>query len=443
MLVQISSLIIDRANRQRRELANIPELAESIRINGQIQPIVITRDNKLIAGERRIEACKLLGMTEIKAIYVDAADDLQLELIELAENVDRVELAWKDRVTATARYVRLRQKQEALSNTALATELNIPERTLAYNMMIAEELERGNDYVINASDYSVARNAAERAIQRRKADELNNVQFAPAKLLALKEDRLEAALAAPVFIPDQTDAVPVALQENTLPFSFVNNAFGEWASTYTGPKFNFLHCDFPYGIKADRHAQGAIDLFPTYADDPDVYWNLLVELSSNMDKIVAPSAHMIFWFSMKYYEATRAALVKMGWTVNRFPLIWHKSDNSGILPDPNRGPRQVYETAFLCARGDRKIIAPTSNHISGPTSKTTHMSEKNLTMLEGFMKMFVDKHTFMLDPTAGSGNALVAAHRLGASHIIGVEVDPEIYANSLSHMIGLVRGPVL
>ena len=64
--ISLSSILVNRAERQRRELPNIDILADSIKRLGLIHPIVIDRDNNLVAGERRLEACRTLGWTHIK-----------------------------------------------------------------------------------------------------------------------------------------------------------------------------------------------------------------------------------------------------------------------------------------------------------------------------------------------------------------------------------------
>ena len=42
--------------------------------------------------------------------------------------------------------------------------------------------------------------------------------------------------------------------------------FTEWAPTYTGQKFAFIHCDFPYGINTDKETllmcRGATTIVP-------------------------------------------------------------------------------------------------------------------------------------------------------------------------------------
>ncbi len=71
------------------------ELAESIRIQGIIQPITVRRtDNgryQLISGERRLQASRSIGMTQIPA-YVRTADDQQMLEMALIENIQRENL---------------------------------------------------------------------------------------------------------------------------------------------------------------------------------------------------------------------------------------------------------------------------------------------------------------------------------------------------------------
>jgi ParB family transcriptional regulator, chromosome partitioning protein len=73
----------------------LAELADSIRVKGIIQPIIVTKTDEseyeLVAGERRLEAAKLAGLTEVPVIVrsVTEKDQLQLALIE---NIQRENL---------------------------------------------------------------------------------------------------------------------------------------------------------------------------------------------------------------------------------------------------------------------------------------------------------------------------------------------------------------
>jgi ParB family chromosome partitioning protein len=50
-------------NRHRRELGDIAGLAESIRTIGLLHPITVDAEGNLLAGARRLAACKQLGLT--------------------------------------------------------------------------------------------------------------------------------------------------------------------------------------------------------------------------------------------------------------------------------------------------------------------------------------------------------------------------------------------
>ena len=70
------------------------ELAESIKNDGLLQPIVVTEDIDgyiLIAGERRFRASKLAKLKEIKAIVLNS-DEQKMRQFALIENIQREEL---------------------------------------------------------------------------------------------------------------------------------------------------------------------------------------------------------------------------------------------------------------------------------------------------------------------------------------------------------------
>ncbi|ABY95905.1 MULTISPECIES: ParB/RepB/Spo0J family partition protein [Thermoanaerobacter] len=73
---------------------SLKELAESIKQNGVIQPIIVRKVDsgyQIVAGERRWRAAKIAGLSEIPAIVRDF-DDLQVMEIALIENLQREDL---------------------------------------------------------------------------------------------------------------------------------------------------------------------------------------------------------------------------------------------------------------------------------------------------------------------------------------------------------------
>lgn len=81
----------------RREFADweLAELAESIKQNGLLQPILVRRKGdgfyETIAGERRLRAAKLAGLRSIPAIVRNSTDEQSMELA-LVENLQRKDL---------------------------------------------------------------------------------------------------------------------------------------------------------------------------------------------------------------------------------------------------------------------------------------------------------------------------------------------------------------
>jgi len=81
--------------RSRFDEAETAELAASIALHGVLQPIVVraTADGgyELIAGERRLRAARIAGLTHIPAVVRESADGEQLQLA-LVENLQRQDL---------------------------------------------------------------------------------------------------------------------------------------------------------------------------------------------------------------------------------------------------------------------------------------------------------------------------------------------------------------
>ena len=76
------------------EPAKLEELADSIRANGVIQPIVVRKLGngfQIVAGERRWRASKLAGFVDVPVVVQDVADPQMLELA-LIENIQREDL---------------------------------------------------------------------------------------------------------------------------------------------------------------------------------------------------------------------------------------------------------------------------------------------------------------------------------------------------------------
>lgn len=419
--VPISSIIVNRDDRQRRKLEGIEELAESLHRIGLINALVVTPDLVLVAGERRLTAAKSLGWTSISVQYTTDLSEYELAVIELEENVKRIDLSWQDECLAIEKFHALKAAHEADWNKeATAQALGLSEREVNRHISVAKEIIGGNERVANAERFTMALNLVTREAERKRDSVLDEIDVKAAAVQVNKE---------PGEAPPKK--VPPLLHAD----------FHEWAAGYTGTPFNLLHCDFPYGINVANSPRQNSGIQEFYEDGKDVYLALLDTLEMAMSNVVAESAHMVFWFSMDYYQLTLDRLTAMGWKVNPFPLIWHKSDNAGIAPDPQRTPRRTYETAFFCTRGDRKLTqaGAMANSFAFPGKKGPdgiHLSEKPVPMLQHFLRMICDDYSRVLDPTCGSGNALKAATACGAPTVLGIEKERAFYETSCLRYFG-------
>lgn len=66
-------------SRHRKQLGNLHVLAESMATVGLLHPVVITPDNRLVAGARRLAAAQAMGWQEIPVRVIDLSSMLQAE----------------------------------------------------------------------------------------------------------------------------------------------------------------------------------------------------------------------------------------------------------------------------------------------------------------------------------------------------------------------------
>lgn len=405
--------IIVLPDRQRKEIdeGHIQSLAESIRVRGLIHPIVIRRDHTLVAGECRLRAHQLLGFDHILVQYVEDMPEIELELLELEENVKRKNLTWQEEVLAVVRYHKTQKTaKENWTIAKTAEELGMSDASVINCILVERNFDI--EEVAKATNFSTAKNFASRREERQQTQakrELNDeisATFTPV-------EKTITEVGAPN--PRETPRAEIVCQSAL-----------EWFQAPTLTGINFLHCDFPYGIgTGDKIGQSGAKAMGGYADGAEIYFELLEAMTAHQEKFLSSSSHLIFWFSMTHYVRTREILEAAGWRVFLPLLIWHKSDNAGILADPARVPRNITEVALLASFGDRKIVRSVANAYSGPTTKKFHMSEKPYAMLSHFFRMFVDESTVMLDPTCGSGMAIKVSNDMGARNSLGLELNPD------------------
>ena len=109
-------------------------LAQSIAENGLLQPVTVRRENGayyLIAGERRLRACKLAGLKEIPALVADCEPE-DSAVLALLENLQRKDLQMFEQANAIVNLLREWQitqeeaaKRLGMSQSYLANKIRL------------------------------------------------------------------------------------------------------------------------------------------------------------------------------------------------------------------------------------------------------------------------------------------------------------------------------
>jgi ParB family chromosome partitioning protein len=220
--------------RARFDQAALQELADSIREHGVLQPVIVTEVRsdlgpatyQLIAGERRLQAARIAGVTRMPVIVKEAADHQLLELA-LVENLQRQDLNALEEAAAFKRLAdefQMTQEQIARrvgrSRTAVANTLRL--LTLEEDIrtsLASGQITEGHARALLAIDKPAVRLDAWRRVVSggltvREAEEIARALKAtssPGKSVARKpgrvdphvraiEDSLRHALGAPVSV---------------------------------------------------------------------------------------------------------------------------------------------------------------------------------------------------------------------------------------------------
>jgi ParB/RepB/Spo0J family partition protein len=435
-------IVVKRDERQRR-IIKTDDLLPSIKERGVMNPIIVTRDKVLIAGERRLATSIELGLRDIPVRYADSLTETELAIVELEENIKRADLEWQELVDAVASIHKLycqADKEWPLRETAASIGLTIG--TVSMYLQVHNDL--ADTRIKEAGTVREAYNVLKRREHRSMGDALQELLETTATVVKPDIPSPQTSTSHNASSSEGTSSGAVGeapAKREPAPLPILNLSFLDWVKTYEGPKFNLVHCDFPYGVNLFDGAQGkGAEEREGYSDTEDVYFTLLESFLLNLDKFMSVSAHLMFWYSAKHRDKTEKMFSELAPSLSfsTHPLIWLKSDNAGIAADYLHQPRHIYETCSFAYRHKRQLVRIAADAYSSPTDKRLHPSTKPEPMLRHFMSMLVDESTTMFDPTCGSGASLRAADSLGAKTVFGLEIDKE-YADNANQALSNAR----
>lgn len=130
------NLVYPNPNQPRKtfDKESLNELAESIRIHGLIQPIIVNKMDDgymIIAGERRYRACKICSLNQIDAIVKNYTNK-QISEISIIENLQREDL----NPVEVAKGIRKLMEEYGLTQEKVAERLGKPRSAIANSVRI-------------------------------------------------------------------------------------------------------------------------------------------------------------------------------------------------------------------------------------------------------------------------------------------------------------------
>ena len=171
---------------------NLEDLAASIRSQGVIQPLIVRKtasgEFELVAGERRLRAAKMVGLSEVPIVVKDLSDE-EIIKMGLIENLQREDL---NPVEEARGYDRLKREFE-LTQDEIAKATGKARSTIANSMRILSlspkildmisqgALEKGHAKILSGLDTTKAEKLAEAISQKKLTVRQAEALLKPAK----------------------------------------------------------------------------------------------------------------------------------------------------------------------------------------------------------------------------------------------------------------------
>lgn len=181
--------------RKHFEPEALQELADSIRAQGILQPVVVRSvggDYELIAGERRWRAAQLAELTEIPAVIKEMSDDT-VAAVALIENIQREDLSSLEQASAIQRLISEfelthQQAAEAIgrSRVSVSNLLRLLELPDPIKQLLDQgDLDMGHARALLAAPYDkqikIAQQVVARGLSVRETEKLARESQSPQK----------------------------------------------------------------------------------------------------------------------------------------------------------------------------------------------------------------------------------------------------------------------
>jgi ParB family chromosome partitioning protein len=424
MYLKLDEIVV--GDRLRQDPGDIDQLAESLRVYGMIQPIVVHKqNNQLVAGGRRLEAARRLGWECVPVCYIEDLSEDMLHELELEENIRRKDLNWKERVRAIARIHVLKRTKDIHWGVRQTSELlNTATGEVSYVLRLAEELDNPDSVCHKAKDTY----EAIRLLLEQRQDE------ALAKL-AQQIQPQELVPTAQAIVP----AVQTRKRIHAASFLFNEDCL-EWLKRSKGT-FDHIITDPPYGIPmdfltqdSDHHANVA-----RVVETHDVKENLemLPKFLELAYASMRPFGFCVIWCDIMNWQFLYDTATKIGFSVQRWPVVWVKT-HTCLNQMAGFNLTKTVEFAMVMRKAGTTLPAPVGQcHVIAARSEwmatSGHPFAKPFDVWAFLIDSFTTPGQVILDPFAGVGTCPLAALAKDRQ-VLAVEIDIKHF-NDMRHSI--------
>jgi len=411
---------IEVGERFRKDMGELNILAASIKKDGLIHPIAVSKNKgekpyRLIAGGRRLAAITHIWKTSHPKnpeqhkvscrIFDEDIPELQLRVLEFAENLYRHDMSWQEECNLKDRIHTLQQqihgKKQSTSPDApgwslqdLSKMTGKSKGSLSGDLALAKVMKD-----VPEVDWSkfATKNDAQKALKLVKKTVKQSTDAAIAKKIIGEGDSLKKKLINSYHIID----------------------FFEGVKKLGNATMDFIEIDPPYAIdlekqKKDYNYSGYNEI--SQADYPTFMQNLFTECY----RVLKPNRWMVCWFGPDpWFENIHQWLEDAKFKNKKIPSIWVKEtlDNTDHISAQCMSPNHVlaagYEMFFLARKGSPQLNKPGSTNVFGhrpiPSQQKVHPTERPIELITDILNTCTAPGSNILVPFAGSGNTLIAA----------------------------------
>lgn len=422
---EIDTIIIK--DRARQEVGDITSLASSIKMVGQLAPILIDSNNVLIDGLHRIEALKKLNKTTIEARIVDGIGQDDHTLIELLANMDRKEFLWHEEIELKYKLHSF-WKEDAKKNDITwgyretAKRLNCSLGGLSTDLAFAEAMKVFPDLKQQSTKSRAKELYKQLGSQATAIQRMDNFSDAEKeRLLALQSGTVDIT-AKNTVTKASTEATEEAREKvSTLKEEepeqlvsqviYVAENYKTFLEKIPDNSVGLVELDPPYAIDFNTNYGKAskIESKATDWDEKELYHFYLYYLPLIYQKMLNDS-WVLCWTGKEHFMEITKIAQDVGFIVQS-PGVWTKT--GGSTNQPKRNLVSNWEMYLLFRKGNAQFNVPSMPSaiqvatVSG--SQRIHQWEKPIELYDHFLKGLGQAGSIFLSPFAGSGNCLISA----------------------------------